>query len=109
MKKILITLSIAILGFVNVNAQSSLPKGCNSNIVDGSIQANAAQEWDLAGTSYTAVNYFVAPEAPYLTGTLTVSYIPHCEPNELCIQIIRAEVFNITIVNDNGNCVVNKQ
>lgn len=72
----------------------------NQNSLEAQIDAIEAQGWVESGRSFTAVNYLIEPEAPYLIGTLQVGFYPDCDPNEPCPRIAQIAVFEAYQQND---------
>ena len=113
MKKLLFLGAAFMLLFAaNSFAQSAIPNGApncgNANILNSIVQSEAAQGWDFAGSAYAVIDYATAPEAPYVGGFVTLSFVPNCEPNEICIQIVK--IVNVdVIIQKSGNCTYKRQ
>lgn len=107
MKKLLLTLTIAVAGIVTTQAQTTtLPTDCsNSGTLQGTVNNCEAQGFILTNVSVVPINYLVQPDPPYISGTVTLTFEPDCAPLEPCPQILKIAVFNMVVKNNSGNCV----
>jgi hypothetical protein len=93
-----------ILVLAASQAHAQAPSCNNDNGLNARIAAIENQGFTEINRQWFQVLYLVAPEPPYLNGTLEVTFVgPYCGP--ACTPAIRVEQFDNIIVNDNGNCV----
>lgn len=74
------------LAFVS-NAQSSAPSCSNDNGLEGRINGIENSGWVEISRNFYPVLYLVAPEPPYLLGTLEIVFGKDCAPGEACPEI----------------------
>lgn len=105
MKKILFVFGLFMaLGLARSFAQA--PSCSNDNGLNARIAAIENQGYTEISRQYYQVNYLIAPEPPYLTGTLEIVFVgPYCGP--ACTPAILVETFDAIVTNDRGNCVWN--
>jgi hypothetical protein len=104
MKKVLGVFScLMVLGMSQLFAQTQ-PSCNNDNGLNSKIAAIVNQGYTEINREYFEINYLVAPTAPYLLGTLQVTFVgPYCGP--ACTPALRIENYDARVNNDNGACV----
>lgn len=88
MKKTITTLGL-MLTLCTCTSLAQAPSCNNDNGLEGRINAIEASGWVEISRSFTYINYLVAPETPYLVGTVSVVFGVACEPGEACPEIAR--------------------
>jgi hypothetical protein len=103
MKKVF-TLFALLTVLVAGKAMAQLPNCSNNNGLESKIQSIVNQGFTETNRELYQVAYLVAPEPPYLTATLEVTFVgPYCGP--ACTPAIRVERYDAVVVNNNGGCV----
>jgi hypothetical protein len=106
MKKLVFTLGFMLVLFAG-KSFAQAPVCSNQNGLEGRIDAIEAQGWQEVSRQFIFVNYLIAPEAPYLIGTLEVAFAPDCPEGQACPQIVRLYTES-AIAQQNGNCIWKK-
>ncbi len=73
-------------------------------MISGQINAQEGQGFKVQDIAVAVIDYLVQPEVPYVSGFVTVTYVPDCEPLEPCPKILKIQNFDKVIINNNGNC-----
>lgn len=102
MKKFALLLVFGCL-FLAGKAFAQMPNCSNDNGLASKIASIENQGYTIIDQELYQVAYLIAPEPPYLTATLEVTFVgPYCGP--ACTPALRVERYDAWIVNDNGAC-----